>query len=104
MTTTLNGKNYATYMFVLDRSNPHFAKNQAVVTKLISISNKLFPGVCRATYYYNHGRKHFNQNMSNNSVLIEVGSHVSTVEEVLNSSDLISRVIAEYINGTKSTS
>lgn len=104
MTATLNGKKYATYMFVLDRSNPHFAKNQAVVDKLISISNKLFPGVCRKTYYYNRGRKHFNQNMSNNSVLIEVGSHVSTLEEVLNSSDLISRVIAEYINGTKSTS
>jgi stage II sporulation protein P len=104
MTTTINGKNYATIMFVLDRSNPHFAKNQTLVNKLISISNKLFPGVCRKTYYYNRGRNHFNQDKSNNSILIEVGSHVSTTEEALNTSELISRVIAEYINGAKSTS
>ncbi|MFA6940161.1 MAG: stage II sporulation protein P [Clostridiaceae bacterium] len=104
MTKTINGKKFATFEFVLDRSNPHFAKNQAVVNKLISISNKLFPGACRGTYYWNHGRKHFNQEKSNNAILIEVGSHVNTVVESVNTSDLISRIIAEYINGTKSTS
>ncbi|MDV3428674.1 MAG: stage II sporulation protein P [Bacillota bacterium] len=106
MTKTINGKKYATFEFVLDRSNPHFAKNQAVVTKLISISNKLFPGACRQPqiYYYNRGRKHFNQDKSNNAILIEVGSHVNTVEEATNTSELLSRVIAEYINGAKSTS
>ena len=56
MTKTINGKTYATFEFVLDRSNPHFAKNQAVVNKLVNISNKLFPGACRQPpiYYWNH--------------------------------------------------
>lgn len=106
MTTTINGKKYATFEFVLDRSNPHFAKNLAVVNKLISISNKLFPGALRKDpiYYYNRGNTHFNQDKSNNSILIEVGSHVNTVEEAVNTSELLSRIIAEYINSLKSAS
>lgn len=104
MVKNIGGKNSATIMFVLDRSNPHFSKNEEVVNKLILISNKIYPGLCRKTYYYNKARNHFNQEKSYNSILIEVGSHVNTKEEANNTGNLLARIIAEYINGTKSTS
>lgn len=97
MVITLDGKSVAKFMFVLDRSNPHFSENQKVVCQLQEISDKLCKGLCKGVYYYDNGRNHFNQSLSNNSILIEVGSYVNTVEEADNTSDYLSRIIAEYL-------
>lgn len=65
----------------------------------MDISNKLFPGFCKGIYTgYRRGTKYFNQNKSDNSLLIEVGSNINTVQETKNSAKYLARVIAEYIN------
>lgn len=98
-TTKMNGENVAKMMFVMARKNPHFDKNEAVVNKLQQISERLYPGFSKGIFYYNYGTKYFNQDKSNNSVLIEVGSDINTLEEAKASSKYIARVIAELING-----
>lgn len=97
-TIKLNGVNTARFMFVTAENNPHAAKNLAVVNKLISISNKLYPGLCKETYPYIHGTSAFNQGKSNNSILIEVGSYINTTAEAKNTSKYLSTIIAEYLN------
>jgi len=69
VTTNLNGENVANIRFIMTKSNPHFSKNIAVVNSLASISNSLFPGFCRDTYYYNVGTDFFNQAKSNTADL-----------------------------------
>lgn len=98
-TTRMNGEDVAKIMFVTTTSNPRYKKNIALVNKLMDTSNKLFPGFCRGIYTYAHGVNSFNQNKSDNAVLIEVGSDINTADEAKASAKYIARIIGEYING-----
>ena len=105
--TKLNGETVAKYEFVMCKGNPHFAKNMLAVNKLISISEKLFPGLLRdgpetkGIYYYNIGKSFYNQDKSNNAMLIEVGSNMNTPSESKATAKYLARIIAEYVNGKK---
>lgn len=105
VTTSINGESVARFEFVMVRKNPHSEKNIQVAEKLKAISNKLYPGnkTCksynRGTWYYNYGKNLYSQDLSNNAILVEVGSHLNTLDEAKASSKYLSRIIAEYING-----
>ncbi|KGM97920.1 stage II sporulation protein P [Clostridium novyi A str. 4552] len=105
VTTRINGENVARFEFVMVRKNPHSAKNIQLAETLKGISNKLYPGnkttrsYNRGTWYYNYGKNLYSQDLSNNALLIEVGSHVNTLEEAKASSKYLARIIAQYING-----
>lgn len=99
ITVKFNGEDVSKFMFVMAKKNPHFNKNISDVNKLMSISNKLFPNLCKGIYYYNVGTRYFNQDKSNNAMLIEVGSDTSQLSEAQASAKYLARIIAEYING-----
>ncbi|WP_409068787.1 stage II sporulation protein P [Clostridium sp. FAM 1755] len=96
--TKLNGENVAKFMLVMAKKNPHFNENNKMANNLINTSNKLFPGFCRGVYYYNYGTRYFNQNKSNNAVLIEVGADINTTVEAKASAKYLARIIAECLN------
>lgn len=105
MTASLNNSTLARYMFVVGPGNPNKNKNIAVVKKLTSISQTIFPGLIRpgngadyGIYYHNKGTK-FNQHKSGNAVLIELGAPANTLDEAKATGVYLSRIIAEYING-----
>ncbi len=97
-TININGENVAKIMFVLDIQHEGAEKNIQITNDLIAISNKLFPGFCKGTYTYDGGSSYFNQDLSGNNVLIEVGANCNTLEEAKNSQKYIARIIAEYLN------
>lgn len=100
MTTTLNNENMAKIMFVTADNNPHAKDNQKLMNKLNDMAIKLFPGLCRGVNGMHRGKNNaFNQNLSKNSILIEVGSQVNTPQESNTSAKYIARLIAEDING-----
>ncbi|WP_035144469.1 stage II sporulation protein P [Clostridium tetanomorphum] len=101
VTTKMNGEDVAKFMFVMARKNPHYKNNLDVVNKLVSISNKLYPDFCRGIFYYNYGTRYFNQNKSNNAVLLEVGANSNNLQDAKNSAKYLARIIGEYINGKK---
>ncbi|HEY8805751.1 MAG TPA: stage II sporulation protein P [Clostridium sp.] len=103
VTTNINGAKVAQFMFVVTDKNPKYAKQKKLINSMISISNKLYPGLVRANpiYYYHWGMGFYNQNRSDNAMLIEVGTYTNTVEEVKNTGKYLSRVIAEQLNGKK---
>lgn len=100
-TIKLNGENVAKYMFVIAKNNPHFKSNMMHVNDMIQISNKLYPKLCRGVLYYERGACASNQKKSNNSILIELGSYVNTLDEAKRTGKYLSRVIAEHLNGKK---
>ncbi|MCY6354844.1 stage II sporulation protein P [Clostridium sp. ZS2-4] len=99
VTTRINDEDMARFMFVMAKKNPHFDKNMKIVNNMIKVSEKLYPGFSKGIFYYNYGRKFFNQAVSDNAVLIEVGSHINTVNEAKASSKYLARIIAECLNG-----
>lgn len=105
ITTNINGESVARFSFVMSKKNPRYEANLKVVEEIRKISNKLYPGnqnspsLNKSTFYYNYGKDHFNHDASNNAILMELGSHVSTMEEAKGSTKYIARILGEYING-----
>lgn len=97
ITAKINGENVAKIMLVMARKNPHFSNNMALVNKFIQTSDKLFPGFCKGVCYYNYGTRYFNQDKSNNALLLEVGGDINTSVEAKASAKYIARLIAESI-------
>lgn len=98
VTTKVNGENAAKISLVMAKKNPHFSKNMALANEIIDTSNKLFPGFCRGVIYYNYGTRYFNQNKSDNAILIEVGADINTIDEAKASAKYLARIIAEVLN------
>ena len=103
VTAIINGENVAQIMFVVADQNPRYAKQEKLINSLIGISNKLYPPLLRRlNVTVNHwGMGFYNQNRSDNAVLIEVGSYSNTIEEARNTGKYLSRIIAEQLNGKK---
>jgi stage II sporulation protein P len=98
-TEVFNNESIAKIMFVLAKKSPFYSKNEAVVRRLEEISNKLFPGFSRSTFYKAEANGTYNQDRQANTVLIEVGAEKNTLGEGQNSAKYIARIIAEYLNG-----
>jgi stage II sporulation protein P len=104
VTTKINGENVAQFMFVVADKNPKYAKQEKLINSMIGISNKLYPTLLRKlNVTVNHwGIGFYNQNRSDNAVLIEVGAYSNTIDEAKNTGKYLSGIIAEQLNGKKS--
>ena len=101
-TVKMNGENVATFDMIMPHGNPHFAQNMKIANFIAAESNKLYPGLCHGIdTHYNKGIDYYNQDMSNNSILLEVGSDINTTAEANATAKYIARLIAEYLNGIK---
>lgn len=98
VTTKMNGENVAKISLVMAKKNPHFDKNMALANRIMESCNKNFPGFCRGVIYYNYGTRYFNQDRSNNAILVEVGADVNTTDEAKASAKYLARAIAESIS------
>ena len=85
-------------MFVNARNSSRYQKNQEVTKYFNDKMNELFPTVSRGIYTYKKGILSFNQDLSDNSILIECGSNINSISEAKNTAKLIARIIAEFLN------
>ena len=97
-TINMNNENLAKMMFVTAGNSTRYDANEALVNELYNKADSLFSGLIRKTYYYEYGATAVNYSLSDNFVLIEVGSNVNTSEEAKNTGKYIARLIAEHIN------
>lgn len=100
-TITVNGKSYAKVLFVIGTDNPNNASNKNNAEKLNRIIDSKVNGISRGIL--SHGGKGYNgvynQDISDNVFLIEVGGPDNTKEEVESTIDIIYISIKEYIGG-----
>ena len=70
-------KSVAKFMFVVTEKNARYAKQKKLIDSMIKTSNKLFPDLLRANeIILSKGISFYNQNKSDNAVLIEVGANI----------------------------
>lgn len=94
VTAVVNNENYARTMFVVGKTNKNYKTNEALAKKMNDIFNNLYPGFSRGVMY-KLGR--YNQQYAGKSILLEVGSNYSSLEEALRSAKVIARVVAETV-------
>ena len=104
-TAEINGKNCAKVLFIIGLENPNYENNLSVVTKINNIILEKFPTLTRGIMKKQGVGVNgiYNQDLSSNVILIEIGGNENNIEEVNNTLDLIAIVIGEYLNEKKQT-
>jgi stage II sporulation protein P len=97
-TKELNGKAYAKLMFVIGTGNKNYEKNIQLAKSLHEIIQKKYPGVSRGVTQkdFSTGNGIYNQDLSGQAILIEVGGVDNTVEELNRSIDILAEAFSEY--------
>ena len=100
-TVTLNNKNYAKILFVVGLEHENYKSNLKTAEELNELCNKYYKGLSRGIYKKEGAGVNgiYNQDISPNSILIEVGGLDNNIDEVLNTTEAISNILYYYING-----
>ncbi|MEH6941189.1 stage II sporulation protein P [Bacillus sp. JJ722] len=105
-TVAINGKAYARLAFIVGGDNAQFQKNYALAVKLHKAIQKKYPGLSRGVFKQggpgNNGV--YNQDLSQNAMLIEAGGVDNTFDELRASMDAFADVFTDFYvaeNGVK---
>lgn len=101
--TTINikGKNYAKVLFVVGKDYNGYEKNLELANRVSDLINKHYPGLSKGILKKggNGVNGIYNQDLSSNSMLIELGGIENDINEVLNTLDALSVVFNELVKG-----
>ncbi|MCY9659457.1 stage II sporulation protein P [Paenibacillus chondroitinus] len=98
-TVTINKKDYAQIYFVVGEKNPNWEKNMEFAKKIHDKLNEKYPGISRGIFGKNsNGNGEYNQSISPNSSLIEIGGVENTLVESYRTIDILVEIIADLIN------
>ncbi|RXZ02165.1 stage II sporulation protein P [Fictibacillus sp. S7] len=98
-TTTINGKTYARIFFVIGEGNPNYEKNEQMARELNTIIENKYKGLSRGIISKKKSRGTngiYNQDLSNNSIIIEMGGVDNTFEELYNTAEAVADAISDY--------
>lgn len=98
-TVEINGKSYARILFVLGLENINYLENKKVMEFMEDFLNANYYGISRGIFEREGPGVNgvYNQDFSNNCVLIEVGGEYNTTEEVANTIEVIAEMINAYV-------
>ncbi|SDH47130.1 stage II sporulation protein P [Alteribacillus persepolensis] len=96
-TVTINGETMARTMFVIGENNPHYEKNLEMATDMHNRLEESYPGLSRGVITKGGGGANgrYNQDLSEKSVLIEMGGIENNLEEAYRTADILAEVISE---------
>lgn len=80
-----------------DDAVPEFRKNLAFASSLQDKVQTMYPGLARPLYF---AYRHYNQDLTTGSILIEVGSHANTLDEAKYAVQLTARALAELLKSS----
>ncbi|MEY8750477.1 stage II sporulation protein P [Alkalicoccobacillus gibsonii] len=97
-TATINGVDYARVMLVVGGNNPDAEFNTKMAEELDSLLEKKYPGLSRGVLYKEGASTNgvFNQDLSPQMMLVEVGGVENTLEETYHTAEALADVISEY--------
>ena len=88
---TIDGKDYAKIMFVLGLKNENYEENKKLLNEMNNYLNEKYPGLSRGIYEKNGDNVDgvYNQDLSSNVILIEIGGIENNIEEINNSTEIL---------------
>lgn len=102
VTTIINNKSCAKISFVIGNEHDNYEQNLELSNKLNNMIKEKYPNLTRGVLIKggkgNNGI--YNQDISPKQTLIEIGSQESTIDEVLNTIELLSPIIEEFVHGS----
>lgn len=98
-TVNINNKNYARILFVVGLEHNNWQQNYNLVDNLNNLFNEKYPGLSRGILKKEGAGVNgiYNQDISENTMLIEVGGVDNNIEEVLNTINALCDILSNYI-------
>jgi stage II sporulation protein P len=97
-TVTIDGETYARTFFILGGEHENYEKNEQMALKLHDMLQERYPGLSRGSAV-KKGRGVdgiYNQDLSEYSILIEIGGVDNTLEETYRTAEALADVISDY--------
>lgn len=97
-TKTIKGKDFARIAIVIGGDNPERKENVAFADEIDSLLEKKYPGLSRGIIK-NGGPGYngvYNQDLSGNALVFEIGGYANTLEELYRSADALAEVFSDY--------
>ncbi|MFZ3590132.1 stage II sporulation protein P [Bacillus sp. DJP31] len=84
--------------FVIGSGNPQYHENLKMAQMLHDTMTQMYPGISRDLIIKDNsqGNGIYNQDLSKNSVIVEIGGVENTMEELYRSADVLGFGISEY--------
>jgi stage II sporulation protein P len=97
-TIKINDKSYAKIAFVIGGDNPTAEKNEKLAKELHALLDKKYPGLSRGIFEQKGKGVNgvYNQDLSNNALLLEFGGVDNNLDELKNTVAAVSDVFSEY--------
>lgn len=98
-TININNKNYARILFVVGLEHNNYEQNLNTITNLNSLIEKNYPGLSRGIYKKEGPSVNgiYNQDISPNAMLIELGGVDNTIDEVMNTINALTDILSTFI-------
>lgn len=101
-TEEIDGKAYAKIIIIVsegDAGNPNYEKNQEFARQLHKKINDKYPRISRGVFSksYDTYKNHYNQDLLNQSAVIEIGGVENTLEEEYNTVEALANVIQTLV-------
>ena len=97
-TLDVDGKTYATFLFVVGAENKHYERNLTLATELHQKLNERLSGISRGVITKEGPNSNgvYNQDLVENAVLIEIGGYDNELKEMYRSIDLFADVFSDF--------
>ena len=98
--TDINGRPYARVLFVIGVDNPvGYTENYQMARRLHNMLEEQRPGISRGIFISGGSGRNgiYNQDIASTIQLIEIGTVETSVEEAMNTMEILADVLAEYI-------
>lgn len=97
-TAVINGESYAQVYFIVGHANDDWKKNEAFANSIHQLLEKNYPGLSRGIWGKSAGggnNGEYNQTLSPNSILIEVGGIDNSADELKRTAEVLADAIAD---------
>jgi len=98
-TVKIKGREYAKILFVVGLEHKNYKKNLNLANNINKLFEELYPGLSRGVLKKEGVNVDgiYNQDISSNTMLIEVGGYENNINQVMNTVNAISDVLTKYI-------
>lgn len=96
-TTAIDGVNYAQVYFIIGHGNENWRENEKFASQVHERLEKSYPGISRGIWgkTSSQGNGEYNQSLSPNSVLIEIGGIDNSQEELERTAQVLADILAD---------
>lgn len=100
-TTTIENKKYAKVLFVIGKDNPNYEKNLKMAESINNYIKGIHPNLTRGISQKGGSGVNgiYNQNVSPNAILIELGGQYNNITEINNTLSILAEAIYHYVKG-----